>query len=91
MRLQIEKPVYGGAGLARQMDGADAGRAVFVPFVLGGEVVGARLTGEKDGYAEAALVEVIEPSAERVARGVFILGSVEGASISMRSMGRSWR
>jgi 23S rRNA (uracil1939-C5)-methyltransferase len=78
MRLQIEKPVYGGSGLAREMDGADAGRAVFVPFVLSGEVVEARLTGEKDGYAEAALVEVIEPSAERVAPGCVHFGQCGG-------------
>ena len=78
MRLQIEKLVYGGAGLARQMDGADAGRAVFVPFVLSGEVVEARLTGEKDGYAEAALVEVIEASAERVAPGCVHFGECGG-------------
>ena len=78
MRLQIEKPVYGGAGLARQMDGADSGRAVFVPFVLSGEVVEARLTGEKDGYAEAALVEVIEASAERVVPGCVHFGVCGG-------------
>ncbi len=82
MRLQIEKPVYGGAGLARQMDGADAGRAVFVPFVLRGEVVEARLTGEKDGYAEAALVEVIEASAERVAPGCVHFGDVWRVPVS---------
>ena len=78
MRLQIEKPVYGGAGLARQVDGVDAGRAVFVPFVLSGEVVDARLTGDKDGYGEAALVEVIEASAERVVPGCVHFGECGG-------------
>ena len=36
MKLQIEKAVYGGAGLAHQTEGEGAGRAVFVPFTLAG-------------------------------------------------------
>ena len=43
MKLQIEKPVYGGAGLAHQTEGEGAGKAVFVPFTLPGEMVEARL------------------------------------------------
>ena len=39
MKLQIEKAIYGGAGLAR----AD-GKAIFVPFTLPGEVVEAHVT-----------------------------------------------
>ncbi len=78
MKLQIEKQIYGGAGLARQVDGADTGKAVFVPFVLRGEVVEARLTSEKDGYSEAALVEVIEASTERLAPGCVHFGECGG-------------
>jgi 23S rRNA (uracil1939-C5)-methyltransferase len=66
MRLQIGKIVYGGAGLAHQADGAEAGRAVFVPFTLPGEVVEAQLSAEKSGYDEASLLRVIESSFERV-------------------------
>jgi 23S rRNA (uracil1939-C5)-methyltransferase len=62
MRLQIEKAVYGGSGLAHRTEGEDAGRAVLVPFTLPGEVVEASLTGETD----AVLVQVLEPSADRV-------------------------
>jgi 23S rRNA (uracil1939-C5)-methyltransferase len=62
MRLQIEKAVYGGSGLAHQTEGEGAGRAVFVPFTLPGEVVEANLIGETD----AVLVQVLEPSADRV-------------------------
>jgi 23S rRNA (uracil1939-C5)-methyltransferase len=62
MRLQIEKAVYGGSGLAHQTEGDGAGRAVFVPFTLPGEVIEANLTGETD----ALLLQVLEPSADRV-------------------------
>jgi 23S rRNA (uracil1939-C5)-methyltransferase len=62
MRLQIEKAVYGGSGLAHQTEGEGAGRAVFVPFTLPGEVVEANPTEKTD----AVLVQVLEPSADRV-------------------------
>jgi 23S rRNA (uracil1939-C5)-methyltransferase len=61
MKLRIEKPIYGGAGLAR-----DQGKAVFVPFALPGEEVEIDLKQSKSSYAEASLVRVIEPSPERV-------------------------
>jgi 23S rRNA (uracil1939-C5)-methyltransferase len=54
----MEKWVYGGEALAR-LDG----RVVFAPFVLPGET--ARLKVGEDVHAE--LIEVIAPSAERVA------------------------
>jgi 23S rRNA (uracil1939-C5)-methyltransferase len=66
MRLQIEKAVYGGAGLAHQTEGEGAGRAVFVPFTLPGEIVEAKLMGEREGFGEAALTQVVEPSPDRV-------------------------
>jgi 23S rRNA (uracil1939-C5)-methyltransferase len=44
-----------------------AGLAVFVPFGLPGEVVRVRLVEEKRNYARAELVEVINPSAARIA------------------------
>jgi len=66
MKLRIEKAVYGGSGLAHATEGKDAGKAVFVPFVLPGELVEARLTEKKNGFDEAALLRVIEPSSVRV-------------------------
>jgi 23S rRNA (uracil1939-C5)-methyltransferase len=62
MRLQIERPVYGGAGLAHQPEGEGAGHAVFVHFTLPGEIVEARLEN-KD---EASLIEIITTSKDRV-------------------------
>jgi len=66
MKVRIEKAVYGGAGLAHQTEGADAGRTVFVPFALPEEWVEARLTGKKESFDEAALMGVVEASADRV-------------------------
>jgi 23S rRNA (uracil1939-C5)-methyltransferase len=60
VKLLIEKPIYGGAGLAH----CEA-KAVFVPFTLPGELVEARIREEKRGYATAEVASVIEPSADR--------------------------
>ncbi len=46
--VQIEKPVYGGAFLARL-----EGKAVFVPLTLPGEQARVRMTQSKSGYATA--------------------------------------
>jgi 23S rRNA (uracil1939-C5)-methyltransferase len=60
--VQIEKPVYGGAFLARV-----EGKAVFVPLVLPGEQARVRVVEEKRGYATAEVEEIIAAAAERVA------------------------
>jgi 23S rRNA (uracil1939-C5)-methyltransferase len=60
--VTIEKWVYGGRGLAR-LDG----KVVLVPFVLPGEVVEVAIERERPGLAEARLLNVVTPSAERVA------------------------
>jgi 23S rRNA (uracil1939-C5)-methyltransferase len=56
----IEKGVYRGRGLGRV-----GGRVVFVPRALPGDRVRARLTGVHAGWAEGALVEVLDPAPER--------------------------
>src|SRR5271156_1600206 len=66
MKLEIEKLVYGGAGLAHQNEGEDVGSAVFVPFTLPGELVEARLLEQKDTFGEASLVQVLTVSEDRV-------------------------
>jgi 23S rRNA (uracil1939-C5)-methyltransferase len=76
MKLQIEKAVYGGSGLAHQGEGA--GKAVFVPFVLPGELVEATLTEEKDGFDEAVLVQVDQASRDRVTPGCAHFGECGG-------------
>jgi 23S rRNA (uracil1939-C5)-methyltransferase len=63
VRLTIERLVAGGDALARQVDG----RIVFVPGALPGEVVDVRILGMKRDFGRGELVDVIEPSALRVA------------------------
>jgi 23S rRNA (uracil1939-C5)-methyltransferase len=53
---------YGGEVMGRLPDG----RAVFVPFALPGETVRIRLVEEKRRYARGELVEILQPSAERM-------------------------
>jgi 23S rRNA (uracil1939-C5)-methyltransferase len=60
VELTIEDVAFGGKGVAR-----DAGKAVFVPFTIDGERVSAQIVREKKQFAEAELVEVLEPSPKR--------------------------
>ena len=60
--LRIDSLAYGGAGVAR----AD-GYVVFVRDAVPGDRVRALVTKRKRAYAEARAVEVLEPSAERIA------------------------
>lgn len=78
MKLRIEKVVYGGAGLARQSEGEVAGKTVFVPFTLPGELVEVRLTGIRGGIVEADLEEILEGSDNRVTPGCVHFGVCGG-------------
>jgi 23S rRNA (uracil1939-C5)-methyltransferase len=60
--VEIEKPIYGGAFLAR-IDG----NAVFVPLTLPGEQARVRITQSKSGYATAEAEEIVRAAPERVA------------------------
>jgi len=59
--VQIEKPIYGGAFLARV-----EGKAVFVPLALPGEQARVRVIGEKRGYATAEVEVIVAAAVERV-------------------------
>jgi 23S rRNA (uracil1939-C5)-methyltransferase len=61
--LQVESLAQGGRGVARRADGF----VVFVAGGLPGDRVRARVSRSKRGYAEAATVQMLEPSADRVA------------------------
>jgi 23S rRNA (uracil1939-C5)-methyltransferase len=60
--VEIEKPIYGGAFLARL-----EGKAVFVPLTLPGEQARVRITQSKSGYATAEVEEIVRTAPERVA------------------------
>jgi 23S rRNA (uracil1939-C5)-methyltransferase len=63
LELRVESLAQGGRGVARREDGY----VVFVAGGLPGDTVRARVGRSKPGYAEASAVELIEPSAERLA------------------------
>jgi len=60
--VEIEKPIYGGAFLARL-----EGKAVFVPLTLPGEQVRVRITLSKPSYAIAETEEIVRAAPERIA------------------------
>ena len=65
MKLRIEKAIYGGDGLAR----IPAGKTVFVPGTLPGELVEATIAADRRSFAKSELEAILEPSPERVAPG----------------------
>src|SRR5580692_5648880 len=60
--VQIEKPIYGGAFLARV-----EGKAVFVPLALPGEQARVRIVEDRGGYASAEAEEIVAAAPERIA------------------------
>lgn len=71
--LTVGAPANGGSCVARH-----DGRVVFVRYALPGETVRARVTRDRGKYWHAETVEVIEPSADRIASLCPIAG-VHGA------------
>jgi len=74
LKLRIEKAIYGGASLARMPQEnpegqAAAGKTVFVPYSLPGELVEAHLIGDRGGFSLAAVDTIVEPSPLRVRPG----------------------
>jgi 23S rRNA (uracil1939-C5)-methyltransferase len=59
--VQIEKPIYGGAFLARI-----EGKAVFVPLALPGEQARVRIVEDKRGYSTAEAEEIVATAPQRV-------------------------
>ena len=59
--VEIEKPIYGGAFLARM-----EGKATFVPLTLPGEEARVRLVEEKKSFATAEPEEIVRAVPERV-------------------------
>ena len=75
VELVIEDLAFGGKGVAR-----DRGKAIFVPFTVDGERVSAKIVREKKQFAEAELVEVLEPSPHRVRPECIYFGRCGGCS-----------
>lgn len=60
--ITLSTLVYGGEAMGRLPDG----RAVFAPFGLPGERVRVHLTEERQSFARGEVVEIIQPSPERI-------------------------
>ena len=79
MLLTIDKLIYGGNGLARlPADEKGPGKAVFLPFVLEGELVEAGITEQKPGFARARAEKILEASPHRIAPGCPYFGQCGG-------------
>ncbi len=61
IELQLEGIAHGGEALGRY-----EGKIVFVPYAIPGERVRARIVREKRSWARARLLDVLEPSPDRV-------------------------
>jgi 23S rRNA (uracil1939-C5)-methyltransferase len=72
-RVEIEKPIYGGAFLARL-----EGKAVFVPLTLPGEQARVRITQSKSAYVTAEAEEILSPAPERIAPACQHFGACGG-------------
>ncbi len=72
--VKMEKMVSGGDCLGRLPDG----RALFVPFVLPGEVVRVKLVDEKKRYAHGFPLEVIETAPDRISPRCIHFGECGG-------------
>jgi 23S rRNA (uracil1939-C5)-methyltransferase len=73
--LTIHDIAFGGKGVARH-----EGKVVFVPFVIPGEIVTAKLTRDKKKFAEAELVSIDTPSPDRVAPACPVFGRCGGCA-----------
>jgi len=73
--VEIEKPIYGGAFLARA-----EGKAVFVPLTLPGEQARVRITESKHGYATAEAEEIVRAAPERIAPACQHFGACGGCN-----------
>jgi 23S rRNA (uracil1939-C5)-methyltransferase len=62
LTLTLTDMAHGGLALGRDR----GGRAIFVPFAIPGETVRVRVPDDRRGFARAELLEVIEPSPDRV-------------------------
>ncbi len=61
--ITLDNAAYGGDTIGRLPDG----RVAFVPFGIPGETVRIRILRDKKKFAQAELIEVLEPSPHRVA------------------------
>ncbi len=80
MRLRIEKAIYGGSGLSRIGEGELAGKTVFTPLTLPGELIEAHITEDKRSFINAEADAILEPSLLRTMPSCPYFGVCGGCS-----------
>ena len=80
MRLRIEKAIYGGSGLSRIGEGELAGKTVFIPLTLPGELIEAHITEDKRSFINAEVDSILEPSLLRTTPACPYFGACGGCS-----------
>ena len=76
-----------GAGLARGPDG----RVLFIPFSAPGDHLRVRVTSQEKRYAEAEIIEILEPSAERANPPCAVFGKCGGCQWQHIPYARQWQ
>jgi 23S rRNA (uracil1939-C5)-methyltransferase len=82
MKLRIEKAIYGGACLSRisEHEAELAGKTVFTPLSLPGELVEAHITEDKRSFINAEADAILEPSLLRTTPTCPYFGACGGCS-----------
>ena len=74
--VRVTDLASGGSGIARD----ETGRVLFIPLSAPGDLLKVRVTEAQRRYAEAEIVEIIEPSPERVKPPCPVFGRCGGCS-----------
>jgi 23S rRNA (uracil1939-C5)-methyltransferase len=87
LELLITDLARAGPGVGRDAEG----RVVFVPYAAPGDRVRVRITGREKRYAQAELIEVLEPSSERVKPPCAVFGRCGGCQWQHLPYSLQWR
>lgn len=81
VEVEITDLEHDGRGVGRIQDGDDAGKVVFVDGALPGETVIAQPVHDRSSYSSAVAIEILKPSAKRVAPACEYFGVCGGCSL----------
>lgn len=84
--LRVNDLSRGGNGVAR-----DGRRVIFLPFTMKDDVVTARIISEDKRFATAEVVEIVEPSPDRVSPRCSVFGKCGGCTWQHVPYGQQWQ
>lgn len=93
LTIKIDDLTNLGMGVGRVKLSDDTYWVVFVPYVLPGEIVQVRISRNRQKYSDAELIEVLEPSSERVVpmcKYYYSCGGCQYQHISIKAQ-RLWK